>query len=94
VPKFDLPKFIYDTIRAEGSATRVGVKEALWQQRRSYTADQIDNAFQKLAPHGVTHNGAKLKKDRIYQLPIGLLTDESPAGDGALSPDIASQEVT
>lgn len=74
-PKFDLAQFCYDVIRTQGHVTGEQIKTLLWRDRRVYKMDQIWNALGKLAERGVTHNGAHEKKNRIYQLPVGMLDE-------------------
>jgi hypothetical protein len=86
-PKFDLVQFIYEALRINGPMTREEIKNLLWSKRRSPTMGQIDGALKKLGDRGVTHDGARLVKDRRYMLPEGLLENVEPRPmAGALAP--------
>ena len=70
--RFDLPKHLYELIRDEDGLTREEMRNRLWQEKRPHSMQQIDRALMKTAEWGVTHNGAKQKKDRIFSLPLEL----------------------
>ena len=83
-PKFDLVEFIYEALRINGPMTREEIKNLLWAKRRSPSMGQIDGALKKLGERGVTHDGARLVKDRRYMLPDDLLQQNEPRPEPGL----------
>ena len=81
-PAFDAAKFAYGLIRDSADGiTRDDLKSALWGDRRTYTMGQIDAILAKLTGTGVTHNGERLKKDRVYRLPEAMFGADDAVTD-------------